>query len=250
MNVFKNYSRYYDLLYKDKDYEGEVNYVTTLLNKYAPHTKTLLDLGCGTGKHDFYLVNKGYQVTGVELSQDMIDIAKQEFNHKDFEILQGDIRNFKLDKTFDSILSLFHVISYQTTNEDVINSFKGIKSHLKKDGIFIFDVWFGPCVVTEKPEHRVKQLEDDKIKVKRVCNPVIYPEKNIVDVNYSISIENKCDNSTEEVNETHTMRYFFTPEMEFMLNSAGLELIHSEQWITGAKPDFNTFSVCFIAKNK
>ena len=61
---------------------------------------------------------------------------------------------------------------------------------------------------------------------------------------------NKTDNKTEEVKETHKMRYYFTPELEFLLNSTGLELIHSEKWITGEKPDFNTFSVCFIAKNK
>jgi len=250
MNVFKNYSRYYNLLYKDKDYEGEAKYVMELIKKFAPHTKSLLDLGCGTCKHDHYFINNGFSVTGVELSTEMIGIAKKEICHKNLEIYQGDIRQIKLDKKFDSIVSLFHVISYQTTNEDIINTFKTVKSHLNPNGIFIFDCWYGPTVITEKPECRIKQLEDENIKVTRICEPAIYPEKNTVDVNYKIHILNKTDNKTEEVKETHKMRYYFTPELEFLLNSTGLELIHSEKWITGEKPDFNTFSVCFIAKNK
>jgi SAM-dependent methyltransferase len=249
MEVFKNYSRYYNLIYKDKDYEGEANYVMRLLRKYAPYTKSLLDLGCGTGKHEIYFVKNNYKVTGVEISQEMIDIAKEELKIDNFEILLGDIRNVQLNRKFDSVLSLFHVISYQTTNEDILNTLKVVKSHLNEGGIFVFDCWYGPTVITEKPEYRIKQLEDDKIKVTRVCHPVIYPEKNTVDVNYQIIILNKSDNTTEEINETHKMRYFFTPEIEFLLNSVGLKLIHSEKWVTGEKPSFDTFSVCFVAAN-
>jgi SAM-dependent methyltransferase len=249
MDVFKNYSRYYNLIYKDKNYEGEANYIMNLLNKYAPHTKTLLDLGCGTGKHEIYFAKNNYKITGVEISQEMIDIAKAELKLDNFEILQGDIRYIMLGRKFDSVLSLFHVVSYQTSNDDIINTLKVVKSHLNKGGVFIFDCWYGPTVITEKPEYRIKQLEDDNIRVTRICEPVIYPERNTVDVNYKISILNKSDNSTEEVFETHKMRYYFTPEIEFLLNSAGLKLLHSEKWVTGEKPSFDTFSVCFIAGN-
>jgi SAM-dependent methyltransferase len=249
MDVFKNYSRYYNLIYKDKDYKGEANYVMSLLRKYSPHSRTLLDLGCGTGKHEIYFVKNNFKVTGVEISGEMIDIAKQELMIENFEILQGDIRYIQLDRKFDSVLSLFHVISYQTSNDDIINTLKVVKSHIKENGVFIFDCWYGPSVITEKPKHRIKTLEDDKIKVTRFCEPEIYPEKNMVDVNYKINILNKFDNTIEEIKETHRMRYYFTPEIEFLLNSAGLKLIHSEKWVTGEKPSFDTFSVCFIAGN-
>ena len=55
MSVFKDYSNYYDLLYSDKDYEAEADYIDHLIQKNNPGAKTILNLGCGTGKHDFLL---------------------------------------------------------------------------------------------------------------------------------------------------------------------------------------------------
>jgi hypothetical protein len=75
MSVFGNYARYYDLLNKDKDYEKEADYVHGLIQRYAPGSKTILDLGCGTGRHDFLLAEKGYSVTGIDMSEQMLSIA-------------------------------------------------------------------------------------------------------------------------------------------------------------------------------
>ena len=58
MKVFEEYSKYYDLLYQDKDYEGEVEYIIDLIEKYAPKTASVLELGCGTGKHAKFITTK------------------------------------------------------------------------------------------------------------------------------------------------------------------------------------------------
>jgi len=75
MSVFNKYSRYYNLLYRDKDYAGEADYVHELIRKYSPDAKSLLDLGCGTGRHAFPLAKKGYSVTGVDISEEMLAVA-------------------------------------------------------------------------------------------------------------------------------------------------------------------------------
>ncbi|MBL4653181.1 MAG: class I SAM-dependent methyltransferase, partial [Flavobacteriales bacterium] len=77
MKVFDNYSAYYDLLYRDKPYEEEVAYVDGLIKDFAINASTILNLGCGTGKHDTFFAQKGYDVDGVDLSSSMINLAKK-----------------------------------------------------------------------------------------------------------------------------------------------------------------------------
>ena len=70
------YSRYYDLIYQNKDYFSEVEYIESLIKKDSIEIKTILDLGCGTGRHDELLCDKGYVVHGVDISEEMLKIAE------------------------------------------------------------------------------------------------------------------------------------------------------------------------------
>ena len=256
MAVFKAYSRYYDLLYKEKDYLGEVDYIDSLLKGYAPMSKSILELGCGTGKHAEMLVEKGYCVHGIDLSESMLEAAQcrlcqmPDGKATKLSFCRGDIRNYRIQEKFDSVISLFHVISYQTANKDVNSAFKTAHQHLNPRGVFIFDCWYGPAVLTERPEVRVKKLEDDSIEVTRIAEPVVHPEENVVDVNYHIIIRDKITNSVEQVFETHKMRYFTTPEIRLVFDSNGFEILKSEEWMTGNKPSVNTWGVCYIARKK
>lgn len=187
MTVFGAYSRYYNLLYKDKDYLGEVQYVHNLIQKYKPGANNILDLGCGTGRHAFILSQQGYSVTGVDISEEMILHAKDYQSQPVFkehssklEFIQGDIRTIRLNKTFDVVLSLFHVISYQISNDDIRAVVSTAKKHLTGGGVFIFDCWYGPAVLTDRPVIRVKRLEDEVISVVRIAEPEMHPNDNLV----------------------------------------------------------------------
>lgn len=250
MNIFGDYSKYYNLLYKNKEYSKEAEYVNNLIKKYMPDAKTILDLGCGTGKHDEFLLKKGYRVCGVDVSEKMLNEAKKLSRNEELYFLQGDIRNLNLGKTFDVVISLFHVISYQTSNDDLKNTFETAYSHLKNSGIFIFDCWYGPAVLTDRPVTRIKKLEDEEIKVLRIAEPVMYPNKNLVDVHYEIIIENKQNGHYEKLNETHTMRYLFKPEIEIFMENANLKLIKCEEWLTGKEAGFDTWGVTFMGQKK
>ncbi len=248
MPVFGAYSRYYNLLYKDKDYAGETDYVLRLIEKHHPGTGSILDLGCGTGKHDLLLAQKGYDVTGVDRSEEMLAEARANAQARSSRatFLQGDVRTVKLDKTFDAVISLFHVMSYQATNEDLAAAFATVRAHLKPGGLFIFDCWYGPAVLTDRPSERVKRLEDEAISVARTAKPVMHPNENLVDVNYRVVIQDKTSGNVEEINETHRMRYLFKPEVEVLLRAQGLTMIHCEEWMTGKAPGFDTWSACFV----
>lgn len=253
MAVFGSYAKFYNLLYKDKDYAAEVNYIHELISRHQNGTRTILDLGCGTGRHDFLLNQKGYEVTGIDKSTDMLSEANSRLVAVEppvdgIQFLQGDIRSVRLEKIYDVVVSLFHVMSYQVDNDDLIAMLKTARNHLKPGGIFIFDCWYGPAVLTERPSVRIKRLEDESYRFIRFAEPVMHPNENIVDVNYHIFIHGKNNDQYEEVNETHRMRYMFLPELEMLLRQSDFEIIDAAEWMTGKILGFDTWSGCFVAR--
>ena len=231
---FNLYAQYYDLLYKDKDYKKEAEYLHTLIRKHSPNAKTILSLGCGTGNYEFELEKLGYEIVGVDISQQMIDIADISRGKSKCEFIQGDIRNIRLDKKFDVVISMFHVICYQTSNEDLLKSFKTASIHLSKDGIFLFDFWYGPAVLTDPPTIREKQMENDLIKVKRMAKPTMLYNENVVDVNFNIEIIDKATGLTQTISELHKMRYLFLPEMKLMMKNK-FDYLQTYKWLSDKK---------------
>src|SRR4051812_36638694 len=119
-DVFGRYSACYDLLYGDKDYAAEADYIGRRLRAAAPGATQVLELGSGTGKHGRLLAQQGFDVLGVERSDAMVAVAcrtpapEVQTAHGSFECVAGDIRTARLTRMFDVVVALFHVISYQT----------------------------------------------------------------------------------------------------------------------------------------
>lgn len=254
MSVFGNYARYYNLLYRDKDYAGEAEFMHQLLQTYAPSTQSILELGCGTGNHALLLAKSGYAVHGVDLSFQMLQQASDRVSQLPQELVsklafsQGDIRTIRLDRKFDAIVSLFHVISYQTTNQDLQATFATAKAHLKPGGVFIFDYWYGPAVLSDRPNIRIKRLEDEEIGITRIAEPLMHPNQNLVDVNYQVFIKDKNTGAVEELQETHRMRYLFKPEIELLFTDLQLEPIECREWMSNREPGFDTWGVYFVGR--
>lgn len=248
MEAFSDYARYYNLLYKDKDYRGEVEYIDKLIKENVSEAKTILDLGCGTGRHAQLLVEKKYNVYGVDVSKDMLSIAKQIPSNPNLAFQHGDIRSLSLGNKYDIVLSLFHVMSYQTTNADLLNTFQTMYDHLNDCGVFLFDCWFGPAVLRNPPAVRIKRFEDDMSHIIRIAEPIMHPNKNTVDVNYEMIIQNKSNRVMSTLKETHRLRYLFVPEIEIFLRQAKLTMLACEEWMTRKKPDFDTWNVMVFGK--
>ncbi len=115
-------------------------------------------------------------------------------------------------------------------------------------GVFIFDVWYGPAVLTDRPVVRVKRMEDDEIKVTRLAEPVLHPNENRVDVNYHVFVRDLESGVVNELRETHVMRYFFRPEIELFAAQNGFRLLNAEEWLSGKAPGEDTWGVCFVMK--
>jgi SAM-dependent methyltransferase len=255
--VFSRYAKYYDLLYHDKDYTGEANYVASLISRFQNAAQTILELGSGTGKHALYLAEKGYSVVGVERSDGMIEQARLLANRRREvleaagrtvpQFMQGDIRSARIGRSFDAVVSLFHVISYQTSHADILAAFKTARTHTGIGGLFLFDVWYGPAVLHQRPDVRVKRMANDEIEVTRIAEPVLRANENRVDVKYDVFIRDRASDSICETQEIHELRYMFADEIEWLLREAGFSLLHHEEWMTGRPSGVHTWSVCFIA---
>jgi SAM-dependent methyltransferase len=249
VTAFEEYAEYYDLLYQDKDYATEARYVTGLIERLRPEAASILDLGCGTGNHDMIFAENGYLVAGVDRSAEIIEKARAKCGRQPslnprFET--GQIESLRMEARFDVVVSLFHVMSYLTTDRDLQSAFDTARYHLKPDGIFIFDCWYGPAVLTDPPSVRVKRVGNDAVEVIRIAEPEVLPNENIVTVNYQVLVLHKASGKIMEVTESHPMRYWFKPEVERMLEAAGFELVDCKEWMTDRTPGIDTWNVCFV----
>jgi SAM-dependent methyltransferase len=254
VTVFAGYSRYYDLLYRDKDYAGEAEYIAGLIRTYAPDARTVMEIGCGTGAHAAELAGMGYEVSGVDMSEGMLESAEARRASSPHDVASrltfshGDARSVRLGKKFDVVMSLFHVMSYQTSNADLAAAFATAREHLKSGGVFIFDCWYGPAVLRQWPSVTEKNLSDDSTEVYRKAVPEIHVNENTVDVNYTVLVKDKATDETETLHETHGMRYLFAPEVEMALSSAGMTLVDSRAWMKDHAPDVDTWGAVFVGK--
>ncbi|HEY4744175.1 MAG TPA: class I SAM-dependent methyltransferase, partial [Desulfuromonadaceae bacterium] len=157
MTTFDQYARYYDLLYRDKDYAAEADFVAGLLLAHAPEARTLLELGCGTGRHAEFLARQGFAVHGVDRSEGMLaDAGRRRENLPDdvrgrLAFSPGDARDVRLGRHFDAVVSLFHVMSYMAEGRDLEHAFATARAHLAPGGVFLFDFWYGPAVLSDRP---------------------------------------------------------------------------------------------------
>jgi SAM-dependent methyltransferase len=251
--VFDAYAAYYDLLYRDKDYPAEARYVQSLLRRHGVSDGAILELGCGTGKHAEQLAQLGFSIHGLDSSPSMVERARkrapaQLASRLQFEV--GDARSTRLNQKFDAAISLFHVASYQTRNEDLLGMFATAAAHLKSGGIFVFDFWYGPGVLTDPPVQRVKYLEDGVIQVTRTAKPTLRPNENIVDVHYEVLVKQNRNGLVANIEETHSMRYLFLPEVRLMLQSAGMELLQAERWMSPEELDRGSWQAVVTAQRQ
>lgn len=227
--VFKNYARSYSALYQDKDYEAECDFLESAWKCFFPQpVKRVLDLGCGAGGHVFPLAARRYEVTGIDRSPVMLELAKRragEFSGNQPQLQIGDIQTLRLDNTFDSVICMFAVLSYQISNDALLSTLRTARQHLKPGSLFLCDFWYGPAVLKQQPADRIKEVMDGEDRIVRLASPAIDTQTHVVTVSYQL-LRLRGNVLVEEIREAHQMRYLFKPEIELFMHLAGFELVH------------------------
>ena len=154
----------------------------------------------------------------------------------------------RLGRRFNAVISLFHVMSYQTSNHDLAAAFATAREHLAPGGVFVFDCWYGPAVLRQWPSITEKILSDEFTEVNRVATPAIHAGRNVVDVEYAVRVTDLGTALTETFHETHSMRYLFTPEIELAVETAGMSLVGAYAWMSNEPPGFDSWAAAFVAE--
>ena len=254
MTIFDSYAEYYDLLYREKDYVAESRFVADVLTRHGVAKGHLLDLGCGTGRHALLMAELGYRVDGVDLSEKMLAAAEARRANAHPTVAAGvsfktgDARRYDAGHHYDAVTSLFHVLCYQITDQDMQAALATARRHLAPGAPFLFDVWHGPAVIADPPQRREKSAENERWRLHRISDPVWQRDQDRVKVVYTITATDKATGATSTVTERHDVRYMFLPWLKGQLAQAGFKTVEEGEWLTGAPVSDETFGVYLVAR--
>ena len=247
------YAHAYDLLYLDKDYTAECDFIENIFHRYGDKPiSRVLDLGCGTGNHAFPLASRGYEVVGIERSESMLAQASNKLAHASTKLKlsyrAGDIRSVQLESEFDAVLMMFAVLGYQLENKDVLAALKTARQHVRTGALFIYDVWYGPAVLHQRPSERSRVIATADGMILRIASSQLDVSRHLCTVHYNLW-EIVGERIVSDTEETHVMRYFFPLELPLLLECAGFSSLR-----LGAFPEFDrdpdetTWNVCGVGR--
>jgi SAM-dependent methyltransferase len=223
MTVYRGeYARLYDLFYADKPYDAEVEFTDRLLrdNSRGP-SQRLLDVACGTGQHAIRFAARGWDVVGVDQSEDMLKVARESGRGTDVEFLKQDMRSLDLPGLeFDAAVCLFDSIGYGVTNEGIVGTLSALRRHIRQDGLLAIEFWHAAAMLCQYEAVRVRQFETAEGEILRISMTTLDVASQLARVDYSIH-ELGADGQFESWNESHENRYFLVQEMRLLLDLAG-----------------------------
>ncbi|MHC4505833.1 MAG: class I SAM-dependent DNA methyltransferase [Planctomycetota bacterium] len=229
------YASAYDALYEDKNYADECELLVQLFKRYGEFPiRRVLDLGCGTGNHAIPLAERGFEVTGVDRSPEMIAAARAKVGGRSLPLSlhEADIRRADVGRDFDAGLMMFAVLGYQSENADVRSALTVARSHLREGGLLVLDVWYGPAVLAQRPGERVKVVETTDGKILRAASGELDTRRHLCTVRFQLW-HLRGSTLVAETTEEHRMRFFFPQELDLFLEVSGFETLRH-----GAFPDF------------
>ena len=246
------YARTYDPLYQDKDYTGECDLIERTIQSYGSGTPaTVLDLGCGTGNHTIELARRGYEVVGVDRSTWMVAEAQRKAAlepHVRVTVRQGDLRGLDLQRRFDVVLMMFAVLGYQLEDADVLAALGTARRHLPSGGLLLFDVWYGPAVLQQRPSARMKSVPVPGGQVIRSAESTLNVERHLCTVHFHVE-RMEGGNRTAEMDEAHPMRYFFRDELDRFITASNFSLLRLGVFPAfDEEPDESSWNVLAVAR--
>jgi SAM-dependent methyltransferase len=156
--LYKDLAEYFPVITPPEDYLEEGEYFAQVIKNTSPiESKTLLDLGCGGGNDDFAL-KKYFKVTGVDLSPEMLKLAKK--LNPEVKYLQGDMRTIRLKEEFDAVV-VFDSINYMLSKEDLRSVFETAHAHLKPGGLLLIVIEITPENFRQNFTRTSVNLKDD-----------------------------------------------------------------------------------------
>jgi SAM-dependent methyltransferase len=142
--LYSSLADYYDGFYWWKDYDRETGFLIQAFDRYGAKVGDILEVACGTGSHAKILATAGYRITGVDISEDVLRVARKKLGRR-ASFIRGDMRDLDGSlggRTYDAVICLFSSISYNQTSSDLQKTVKGMCDHVRPGGLVAFDTHF------------------------------------------------------------------------------------------------------------
>ena len=232
MSVYGKFAQFYDLIYRDiVNYPEETEEFETLFEKFSKKKpKNILDVGCGTGSHSLLLSRRGYSVTGIDISERMIRLAKNKALEEGLKVdfLVQDMRKLDLSKRFDCAICAFGGFGYLLTFKDLVKFLSRLRTYLRPEGLFMFEFW-NVGGVRPSPLKSWLKAQTDTLVLYRLSESNFDPLTNILTIDFNF-IELHGRKSGKIFSETHRVRCYTLAEIKKYLEDNGFELVAAFDW--------------------
>lgn len=215
----------YDRLMQDVDYKAWTEYLIDLLEIQKTKVSNILELGCGSGNITKHLLDRGYEVVGIDISEQMLELATQKLSTYGDKIIlmEQDIRDLDFEiYEIDCILAVNDTFNYILEKEEVIEVFKFVYDHLKNNGCFIFDISSPHKLKTTLGNNTYGESMDDLVYLWENY----FDEDNqelTMDVNFFIKEE--ASKAYQRFEETHIQKAYDPEKLISYLNEIGFRSI-------------------------
>ncbi|MBR5272899.1 MAG: class I SAM-dependent methyltransferase [Clostridia bacterium] len=245
MNEYSSIADFYDLFTQDVDYDGRAQYINELLKRCEIGCKTVLDLACGTGSMTIRLAKMGYDMIGVDSSEDMLCVARDKSeNCPDILWLCQEGAELDLYGDIDCAICTLDSVNHILDFDEVVDTFKRVSLFMNKGGYFIFDV------NTAYKHHTVLGnnsfvLEEDGV----FCAwQNEYEEENNI-VHMQLDFFREAGDSYDRCTQCVSERAYTTQEILNALRLSSFELVHAYEDMTFDEPTETTERIFYVARN-
>ncbi|MCA1056215.1 class I SAM-dependent methyltransferase [Rossellomorea aquimaris] len=246
---YERFAYLYDYLMQDVNYEGWLDYIKRQTEAYGVRGRSILDVACGTGELSLRLASQGYEVTGIDLSEDMLVMAQQKAleSNQSLALFQQDMSRLDLQREFDVITIFCDSLNYLETEEDVIRTFDHVHRHLRKDGLFLFDV-HSLYKMSQVFMNSTFTLNDDSVSYIWDCFPGEAP--NSVEHELTFFVLDEHTGLYERVEELHKQRTYPVLQLTEWLDSSGFEVLSSTADFQELPPSHDSERIFFTCRKK
>lgn len=244
MEAYNDFARVYDMFMDNIPYENWSKYIISLLNEYGIKDGLVLDLGCGTGKLTNLLSDAGFDMIGIDYSEDMLDVATNVREDRNILYLCQDMREFELYGTVRAVVSICDSMNYMTSPEDLLTVLKLVNNYLDPGGIFIFDMNTYYKYSQLLGEQTIAENRDE---ASFIWDNYFDAETNINEYELTLFIkeENELFRKYEEL---HYQRAYHLEEVMNLIDKSGMKLLEVYDAFTRNKPQEDSERIYFVCR--
>ncbi len=249
MDAYTSFAAVYDTFMDNIPYEEWAEYLIALLKEYGITDGLVLDMGCGTGSMTELLAGAGYDLIGIDNSEEMLELAMEKRTKSGHDILYllQDMREFELYGTVRAIISICDSINYITDEAELLEVFRLVNNYLDPKGVFIFDF---NTVYKYREMLGDTTIAEDREDCSFIWDNYYYEEEQMNEYELSLFIKEEHSALYRKYQETHLQKAYELETMKRLVEQAGLEYVTAYDAFTKNVPTAESERIYVIAREK